>query len=50
MSSGLRYENALVNAELYYALSLWADAEEVLGDGARAAEYRQQRRQAEGEL
>ena len=35
------HENALVNAELYYALTLWADAEELLGDGARAAEYRQ---------
>jgi hypothetical protein len=35
------HENALVNAELYYALTLWADAEEILGDGARAAEYRQ---------
>ena len=36
------YENALVNAELYYALTLWADAEEVLGDRARALEYRRQ--------
>jgi hypothetical protein len=35
------HENALVNAELYYALTLWADAEEVLGDAAQAAEYRQ---------
>ena len=35
------HENALVNAELYYALTLWADAEELLGDAARAAEYRQ---------
>jgi hypothetical protein len=34
------YENALVNAELYYALTLWAEAEEVLGDRARALEYR----------
>ncbi|HOX57617.1 MAG TPA: glycosyl hydrolase [Candidatus Paceibacterota bacterium] len=34
------HENALVNAELYYALLLWADAEEVLGDDARAADYR----------
>jgi len=36
------YENALINAELYYALALWADAEEVLGDRARALEYRRQ--------
>lgn len=35
------WENALVNAELYYALTLWADAEEVLGDSARAATYRE---------
>jgi hypothetical protein len=35
------HENALVNAELYYALTLWADAEALLGDAARAAEYRQ---------
>ena len=35
------HENALVNAELYYALGLWADAEEVLGDPAHAADYRQ---------
>jgi hypothetical protein len=35
------HENALVNAELYYALTLWAEAEEVLGDTAQAAEYRQ---------
>jgi hypothetical protein len=35
------HENALVNAELYYALTLWADAEEVLGDAAQAAEYRE---------
>jgi hypothetical protein len=34
------YENALVNAELYYALRLWADAEETLGDPAQAAAYR----------
>ena len=34
------YENALVNAELYYALTLWAEAEEVLGDRARALDYR----------
>ena len=35
------HKNALVNAELYCALTLWGDAEEVLGDAAQAAEYRQ---------
>ena len=34
------YENALVNAELYYALNLWAGAEDTLGDTAKAATYR----------
>ena len=34
------HENALVNAELYYALTLWAEAEEVLGDRVRAMDYR----------
>lgn len=34
------YENALVNAELYGALQLWADAEDALGDDAHAAGYR----------
>ncbi|MGA2245778.1 MAG: hypothetical protein ABSH48_12320 [Verrucomicrobiota bacterium] len=34
------YENALVNAELYYALGLWAGAEDALGDPAQAANYR----------
>ncbi len=34
------YKNALVNAEMYGALSLWADIEEVLGDGTRAGTYR----------
>jgi hypothetical protein len=34
------HQNALVNAELYHALNLWADAEEALGDNAKAAEYR----------
>jgi hypothetical protein len=34
------HKNALVNAELYYALTLWAEAEEVLGDAAHASEYR----------
>lgn len=35
------YENALVNAKLYYALTLWADIEELLGDDSHAAEYKQ---------
>ncbi|HEU5124295.1 MAG TPA: hypothetical protein VFW05_09555 [Verrucomicrobiae bacterium] len=34
------YENALVNAELYHALILWADAEETLGDANQATVYR----------
>jgi len=34
------YENALVNAEFYHALKLWADAEDTLGDTVRAATYR----------
>ena len=34
------HENALINAELYYALQLWADAEETLADPAQAAAYR----------
>jgi hypothetical protein len=34
------YENALVNAELYYALGLWSDAEDALDDPAQAATYR----------
>ena len=34
------HENALVNAELYYALTLWAAAEELLNDPDRGAEYR----------
>jgi hypothetical protein len=34
------YKNALVNAEMYYALNLWAKAEDTLGDAAKAAEYR----------
>ena len=34
------YENALVNAELYDALGLWAGAEEALDDAAAAATYR----------
>ncbi len=35
------YENALVNAELYYALDLWAGAEDALGDSPRATAYRE---------
>ncbi|MEY4918522.1 MAG: hypothetical protein RL616_2435, partial [Verrucomicrobiota bacterium] len=35
------YENALVNAELYAALKLWASAEETLGDTTQAAAYRE---------
>jgi hypothetical protein len=35
------HKNALVNAELYYALVRWAEDEVVLGDGARAAAFRQ---------
>ena len=34
------HENALINAELYYALRLWADAEDALGDRKQAAAYR----------
>ena len=34
------HENALVNAEMYYALVLWADIEDLLGDASRAATYR----------
>jgi hypothetical protein len=34
------YKNALVNAELYYALVRWTDAEGILGDEARANAYR----------
>ncbi len=34
------YKNALVNAELYYALGLWSQAEVTLGDPAQAAVYR----------
>ncbi len=35
------YENALVNAELYEALELWAGAEDTLGDPDQAANYRE---------
>lgn len=34
------HENALVNAELYGAMILWAEVEDVLGDAERAAHYR----------
>jgi hypothetical protein len=33
------YENAFVNARLYYALGLWANAENALQDPAKAATY-----------
>ncbi|MBW8325334.1 MAG: hypothetical protein K0M50_11260 [Prolixibacteraceae bacterium] len=33
------YENAFVNAKLYYALTLWSDIEKQLGDQARADYY-----------
>jgi hypothetical protein len=35
------YENALLNAELYYALVRWADDEALLGDNTHAVAYRQ---------
>jgi hypothetical protein len=34
------YQNALVNAELYAALGLWAEAEDTLNDPTQAAVYR----------
>ena len=34
------HENALVNAEMYYALSRWADLESLLGDSSRAQTFR----------
>jgi hypothetical protein len=34
------YENGLINAELYYALNRWADAEVALGDPVKATTYR----------
>lgn len=34
-------QNALVNAELYYALQLWAEAEDTLGNASRAINYRE---------
>src|SRR5262249_30678984 len=33
------YENALVNAQLYWAMILWAEREELLGDHPHAAAY-----------
>lgn len=33
------YENAFVNAKLYHALTLWADVEKQLGDGAKEKLY-----------
>jgi hypothetical protein len=35
------YENALVNAQMYWALSRWAGLEELLGDPVQAARYAQ---------
>ena len=34
------HENAFINALMYHALTLWADAEELLADGAQAERYR----------
>lgn len=34
------HENALVNAQMFWALTVWADCEELLGDTAKAARYR----------
>lgn len=34
------FENGLINAEMHNALLLWADAEEVLGDGDTSEKYR----------
>jgi hypothetical protein len=34
------YENALINAQLYAALNLWAEAEDTLGNAPKAQEYR----------
>ena len=33
-------ENAFVNAEVYWALRLWSDLEELMGDTAKAGSYR----------
>jgi len=35
------WENAFVNAKLYYALTLWAEAEDLLGDPARSLRFRE---------
>lgn len=34
------WENAFVNAKLYYALTLWAEREEILGDPIKALRFR----------
>jgi hypothetical protein len=34
------FENAMINAEMYDALTRWSDVEEQLGDAAMAAKYR----------
>lgn len=34
------HENALVNAQMYWAMTRWADLEELLGDANQAARYR----------
>lgn len=34
------FENGFVNAQMYYALCLWAECEEVLGDSGKADRYR----------
>ena len=33
------HENALVNAEMYKALTLWSEIEEIIGDNTKAADY-----------
>lgn len=33
------HENALVNAEMYWAMTLWAEIEDILGDHERAVRY-----------
>jgi hypothetical protein len=35
------YENALVNAQMYWAMSRWAELEELLGDAGHAKRYRE---------
>jgi hypothetical protein len=34
------YENSLVNAQMYWAMTLWAELEQLLGDQTRAERYR----------